>query len=98
MKKIQTKQTYRCVYTRSQKIKGWLAFIMLFVCGVMVGTGIAQKNVALKQKADVQQTEQKEKEGGSRVIRRMITIDRDRCNGGQPDRFQVHQPHPGGGQ
>ena len=60
MKKIQTKQTYRCVYTRSQKIKGWLAFIMLFICGVMVGTGIAQKNVALKQKADVQQTEQKE--------------------------------------
>ncbi len=60
MKKIQPKQSYKCVYTRSQKIKGWLAFIMLFVCGVMVGTGIAQKNVALKQKADVQQTEQKE--------------------------------------
>ena len=60
MKKIQTKQTYKCVYTRSQKIKGWLAFIMLFICGVMVGTGIAQKNVVIKQKADVQQTEQKE--------------------------------------
>ena len=60
MKKIQPKQSYKCVYTRSQKIKGWLAFIMLFICGVMVGTGIAQKNVALKQKADVQQTEQKE--------------------------------------
>ena len=60
MKKIQPKQSYKCVYTRSQKIKGWLAFIMLFVCGVMVGTGIAQKNVVIKQKADVQQTEQKE--------------------------------------
>lgn len=60
MKKIQTKQTYKCVYTRSQKIKGWLAFIMLFICGVMVGTGIGQKNVVIKQKADVQQTEQKE--------------------------------------
>lgn len=60
MKKIQPKQSYKCVYTRSQKIKGWLAFIMLFVCGVMVGTGIAQKNLVIKQKADVQQTEQKE--------------------------------------
>lgn len=60
MKKIQPKQSYKCVYTRSQKIKGWLAFIMLFICGVMVGTGIGQKNVVIKQKADVQQTEQKE--------------------------------------
>ena len=61
MKKVQSNQTYKCVYTRSQKIKGWLAFIMLFVCGVMVGVGITQKNVAPKQNADVQQvSEQKE--------------------------------------
>ncbi len=52
MKKIQTKQTYKCVYTRSQKIKGWLAFIMLFICGVMVGVGF---NEHKQIKANVEQ-------------------------------------------
>ncbi len=40
MKKVQSNQAYKCVYSPSQKIKGWFAFIMLFVCGLMVGTGI----------------------------------------------------------
>ncbi|MBO5705073.1 MAG: hypothetical protein J6R99_03595 [Alphaproteobacteria bacterium] len=35
------KQGY-IVHTRGQKIKGWLAFIMLFVCGIMVGVGLNQ--------------------------------------------------------
>lgn len=36
---------YRVVHTRGQKIKGWLALVMLFVCGVMVGACInEQKN------------------------------------------------------
>ena len=52
MKKIQPKQSYKCVYTRSQKIKGWLAFIMLFVCGVMVGVGF---NEHKQIKANVEQ-------------------------------------------
>ena len=44
MTKTKSKKVYKVVYTRSQKIKGWLALIMLFVCGVMVGVGIANKN------------------------------------------------------
>ena len=52
MKKKQLKNTKKiknCVYSRSQKIKGWLAFIMLFVCGVMVGLGLGQNNINPKQ-------------------------------------------------
>ena len=41
MTKTKSKKVYKVVYTRSQKIKGWLALIMLFVCGVMVGVGFA---------------------------------------------------------
>lgn len=37
---MKNQKQYRCVYTRSQKIKGWLAFIMLFVCGIMVGVSL----------------------------------------------------------
>ena len=52
MKKKQvknTQKTCKAVYTRSQKIKGWLAFIMLFVCGVMVGVSVGQNNANSKQ-------------------------------------------------
>lgn len=40
MKKIQNQKIYKCVHTRGQKIRGWLALIMLFICGLMVGMGI----------------------------------------------------------
>ncbi len=44
MAKAKSKKVYKIVYTRSQKIKGWLALVLLFVCGVMVGIGIANDN------------------------------------------------------
>ena len=36
---------YRVVHTRGQKIKGWLALVMLFVCGVMVGGGLNERHI-----------------------------------------------------
>ena len=36
---------YRVVHTRGQKIKGWFAFFMLFVCGVMVGVCINERHI-----------------------------------------------------
>lgn len=36
---------YRVVHTRGQKIKGWLAFFMLFVCGVMVGGALSERHI-----------------------------------------------------
>ena len=38
MRKIQNK-TQKCICTRTQKVKYWLAFVLLFICGIMVGTG-----------------------------------------------------------
>lgn len=52
MKKKQvknTQKTCKAVYTRGQKIKGWLAFVMLFVCGIMVGVSVGQNNANSKQ-------------------------------------------------
>ena len=43
MRKIQNK-TPKCICTRAQKVKYWLAFVLLFVCGVMVGTGFNKHN------------------------------------------------------
>jgi hypothetical protein len=37
------------VHTKSQKIFGWLAFIALFVCGMMVGMGMSQQHALSKQ-------------------------------------------------
>lgn len=37
------------VHTKSQKIFGWLAFIALFICGMMVGMGMSQQHVLSKQ-------------------------------------------------
>lgn len=37
------------VHTKSQKIYGWLAFIALFVCGMMVGMGMSQQHAVSKQ-------------------------------------------------
>ena len=37
------------VHTKSQKIYGWLAFIALFVCGMMVGMGMSQQHALSKQ-------------------------------------------------
>lgn len=42
------KQGY-IVHTKSQKILGWLAFIALFICGVMVGMGWSHNYVDYKQ-------------------------------------------------
>ena len=36
---------YRVVHTRGQKIKGWFAFFMLFVCGVMVGGALSERHI-----------------------------------------------------
>lgn len=41
------KQGY-IVHTRGQKIKGWLAFIVLFVCGIMVGVGLNENKPVKK--------------------------------------------------
>ena len=66
MTKTKSKKVYKVVYTRSQKIKGWLALIMLFVCGVMVGAGFAnnktETDVSLGQnlQEQVQKSQQKE--------------------------------------
>lgn len=40
------------VHTKSQKIYGWLAFIALFVCGMMVGMGMSQQHALSKQNVD----------------------------------------------
>ena len=48
----------KAVYSKSQKIFGWFAFIALFVCGMMVGMSISQKHVTSKQ--NLVQTVQKE--------------------------------------
>lgn len=37
------------VHTKSQKIYGWLAFIALFICGMMVGMGMSQQHAVSKQ-------------------------------------------------
>lgn len=37
------------VHKKSQKIFGWLAFIALFVCGMMVGMGMSQQHALSKQ-------------------------------------------------
>ena len=37
------------VHTKSQKIYGWLAFIALFICGMMVGMGMSQQHALSKQ-------------------------------------------------
>ena len=61
MVKKQTNKTYRIVHSRGQKIKGWLAFILLFVCGIMVGVDLGHRNVAVEQtKTESQQISQKE--------------------------------------
>lgn len=65
MAKKQSKKVYKVVYTRSQKIKGWLALIMLFVCGVMVGMGIGYntekpKQALVQDATELQQNQQKE--------------------------------------
>ncbi len=36
------------VHTPAQKVKGWLAFIMLFVCGIMVGIGLNENKPVKK--------------------------------------------------
>ncbi len=38
MKKVQNKMP-KCICTRTQKAKYWVAFVLLFICGVMVGVG-----------------------------------------------------------
>ena len=62
MAKTKSKKTYTLVYTRSQKIKGWLALIMLFVCGLMTGLGIGHKTIESQQTISqaAQQSQQKE--------------------------------------
>ena len=62
MAKTKSKKTYTLVYTRSQKIKGWLALIMLFVCGLMTGLGIGHKTIESQQTISqaTQQSQQKE--------------------------------------
>lgn len=49
------KQGY-IVHTKSQKILGWLAFIALFICGVMVGMGV-KENKKVKDVFVIQMTE-----------------------------------------
>ncbi len=44
------------VHTKSQKIYGWLAFIALFICGVMVGMGV-KENKKVKDVSVIQMTE-----------------------------------------
>lgn len=44
------------VHTKSQKIYGWLAFIALFICGMMVGMGI-KENKKVKDVSVIQMTE-----------------------------------------
>lgn len=44
------------VHTKSQKIQGWLAFIALFICGVMVGMGV-KENKKVKDVFVIQMTE-----------------------------------------
>ncbi len=66
MPKTTSKKTYKIVYTRGQKIKGWLALIMLFVCGIMVGMGVGHKqtqsgpSLGQTMKEIVQNSQQKE--------------------------------------
>ena len=62
MAKTKSKKTYTLVYTRSQKIKGWLALIMLFVCGLMTGLGIGHKTIESQHTISqaTQQSQQKE--------------------------------------
>lgn len=43
--KSAVQNQYRVVHTRGQKIKGWFAFFMLFVCGVMVGVCINERHI-----------------------------------------------------
>lgn len=44
------------VHTKSQKIYGWLAFIALFICGMMVGMGV-KENKKVKDVSVIQMTE-----------------------------------------
>ncbi|MDW3024095.1 MAG: hypothetical protein R8N50_00165 [Alphaproteobacteria bacterium] len=66
MKKIQNQKIYKCVHTRGQKIRGWLALIMLFICGLMVGVSISdrkteqQESTLVQAVQEIQQTQQKE--------------------------------------
>ena len=67
MAKKQSKKVYKVVHTRSQKIKGWLAFIMLFVCGVMVGMGMEYntekpKQALVQAATELQQNQQKDRQ------------------------------------
>ncbi len=45
---MKKSQNVRLVHTKSQRIWGMLAFVALFVCGVMVGLGFAKKSIAQK--------------------------------------------------
>lgn len=59
---MKNQKQYRCVYTRSQKIKGWLAFIMLFVCGIMVGVSLNGYKNELQQSVSREYAELSETE------------------------------------
>lgn len=58
MAKTKSKKTYKIVYTRGQKIKGWVALTLLFICGVMVGVGLSGKNTVVNNNSV--RTQQKE--------------------------------------
>ncbi len=59
----KVKKGFVAVHTKSQIVFGWLAFIALFVCGVMVGIGWSDKNVKPDSGlVQVVQNEQSQKE------------------------------------
>ena len=41
------------VHTRGQKVAGWIALIMLFICGMMVGVAINKKQMGVVVDSDV---------------------------------------------
>lgn len=48
----KSKQGY-VVHTRGQKVAGWIALIMLFICGMMVGVAINKKQTKVVVDSDV---------------------------------------------
>ena len=72
----EKKQGY-IVHTKSQKLFSWLAFIALFVCGVMVGMGWSDKNAEPKQNLTqtVQKVQNQESQETCEIIEEILSSD-----------------------